>query len=113
MADAKHRRPIKNCGRRPPVATFSHKGRREGNAAAGRMRGQRAPPSTALQSRARSVFAMAMTVELSAPDQADAMASRAPSGRLRRYARPALGLLLPVGLALAWEIIVRLGFSTG
>src|SRR5216683_208920 len=56
---------------------------------------------------------MAMTVELSAPERADAMASRAPSGRLRRYARPALGLLLPVGLALAWEIIVRLGLSSG
>src|ERR1700730_2358977 len=75
--------------------------------------GVRRIPSTALQSRARSVFAMAMTVELSAPEPADAMASRAPSGRLRRYARPALGLLLPVGLALAWEIIVRLGLSTG
>ena len=34
------------------------------------------------------------------------MAPRAPSGRLRRYARPALGLLLPVGLALGWEIVV-------
>src|SRR5258708_39721929 len=56
---------------------------------------------------------MAMRVELSAPERADAMASRAPSGRLRRYARPALGLLLPVGLALAWEIIVRLGLSSG
>src|SRR5580693_1725067 len=29
IADAKHRRPIKNGGRRPPTATFSHKGRRE------------------------------------------------------------------------------------
>src|SRR6266849_7028535 len=56
---------------------------------------------------------MAMTVELPALERADAMASHAPPGRLRRYARPALGLLLPVGLALAWEIIVRLGFSTG
>ena len=41
------------------------------------------------------------------------MASPAPSGRLRRWARPALGLLLPVGLALAWEIIVWLGWSSG
>jgi sulfonate transport system permease protein len=56
---------------------------------------------------------MAMTVELSAPEQTDAMASPAPSGRLRRFARPALGLLLPVGLALAWEIIVWLGLSNG
>jgi sulfonate transport system permease protein len=32
---------------------------------------------------------------------------------LARYARPALGLLLPAGLALAWEIAVRLGLSDG
>jgi sulfonate transport system permease protein len=38
----------------------------------------------------------------------------APSGaRLARYVRPALGLALPVGLALAWEIAVRLGLSDG
>ncbi len=30
-----------------------------------------------------------------------------------RLARPALGLLLPVTLAAAWEIIVRMGWSTG
>jgi len=41
------------------------------------------------------------------------MVSPAPAGRLRRWARPALGLLLPVGLALAWEIIVWLGWSNG
>jgi len=57
-------------------------------------------------------LAMAMTVELPALEQVDTMAPHAPSGRLRRLARPALGLLLPVGLALAWEIIVRLGLST-
>jgi sulfonate transport system permease protein len=32
---------------------------------------------------------------------------------LARYARPALGLLLPVGLAIAWEAAVRLGYSDG
>jgi sulfonate transport system permease protein len=56
---------------------------------------------------------MAMTIELPALQQADATANPAPSGRLRRFARPALGLLLPVGLALAWEIIVWLGLSSG
>jgi sulfonate transport system permease protein len=56
---------------------------------------------------------MAMTVELPALERADAMATPAPSGRLRRLARPALGLALPVGLALAWEIIVWLGLSNG
>src|SRR5208282_468867 len=33
--------------------------------------------------------------------------------RLARLARPALGLLLPVTLAVAWEIIVRMGWSSG
>lgn len=56
---------------------------------------------------------MAMTVELPALERTEAMAASAPSARLRRYARPALGLLLPVGLALGWEIIVQLGLSNG
>jgi sulfonate transport system permease protein len=56
---------------------------------------------------------MAMTVELPALERTDAMASPAPSGRPRRCARPALGLLLPVGLGLAWEIVVWLGWSNG
>jgi sulfonate transport system permease protein len=33
--------------------------------------------------------------------------------RLARFWRPALGLVLPVGLALLWEIAVRLGVSDG
>src|SRR5947209_19090054 len=41
-----------------------------------------------------------------------AVAERDPRS-LARYVRPALGLLLPVGLALAWEIAVRLGLSNG
>jgi len=32
---------------------------------------------------------------------------------LARYARPVLGFALPVGLALAWEIAVRMGLSDG
>ncbi len=37
-----------------------------------------------------------------------------PAGeRLARYWRPALGLVLPVGLAVLWEIAVRLGLSDG
>src|SRR6202167_2241493 len=54
-----------------------------------------------------------MTVELPALERADPMASPVPQGRLRRWARPALGLLLPVGLALLWEIAVWLGVSNG
>ena len=56
---------------------------------------------------------MAMTIDAPALQQAEATAPRAPSGRLRRYARPALGLLLPVGLALGWELYVGLGYSNG
>ena len=55
---------------------------------------------------------MAMTVELPALERTNPTASPAP-GRLRGYARPLLGLLLPVGLALAWEIVVWLGLSSG
>jgi sulfonate transport system permease protein len=54
-----------------------------------------------------------MTVELPVLEQAEAVVPRAPSGRLRRWARPALGLLLPVGLALLWEVAVWLGLSNG
>lgn len=33
--------------------------------------------------------------------------------RLARYLRPALGFILPVGLAVFWEIAVRMGLSNG
>ena len=39
--------------------------------------------------------------------------SAPPKQRSNRWARPALGLLLPVGLAILWEIAVRLGLSDG
>src|SRR5215475_2185212 len=50
---------------------------------------------------------MTATAEQAAVEQ------RAPKGRLARWARPALGLLLPVSLALFWEIAVRMGYSNG
>jgi sulfonate transport system permease protein len=56
---------------------------------------------------------MAMTVELPALERTDAMTQGAASSRLRRYAGPALGLLLPVGLALVWEVVVAQGWSSG
>jgi len=56
---------------------------------------------------------MAMTVELSASAESEPVAKAAAPGRLRRWTRPALGLLLPLGLALAWELIVGLGYSNG
>jgi sulfonate transport system permease protein len=70
-----------------------------------------------LQSPERLGSAMAMTVELPALERTDAMmpemTSKASSARLRRYAGPALGLLLPVGLAVAWELAVWFGLSNG
>jgi sulfonate transport system permease protein len=55
---------------------------------------------------------MDMTVDLPL-EQTSRAAPRAQRSRLARYTRPALGLLLPVGLALAWELIVWLGYSNG
>jgi sulfonate transport system permease protein len=40
-------------------------------------------------------------------------ATQSSSDRLMRLARPALGLLLPIGAAILWELAVRLGFSNG
>jgi sulfonate transport system permease protein len=42
-----------------------------------------------------------------------AVAARATQRRWARWARPALGLLLPLALALGWEIAVRMGLSNG
>jgi sulfonate transport system permease protein len=54
-----------------------------------------------------SLVSMTATVEQAAPEQA------ASKPRLARFLRPALGLLLPVALAVAWEIAVRMGWSNG
>ena len=53
-----------------------------------------------------------MTVELPI-EQTSRVGARPQAARLSRYARPALGLLLPVGLAALWELIVWLGYSNG
>jgi sulfonate transport system permease protein len=45
--------------------------------------------------------------------ESNAAQAAAPRPRLGRWARPALGLLLPVGLALLWEFAVRIGLSNG
>ena len=55
---------------------------------------------------------MAMTIDVPALEQPDAIAPHAPARRVR-YARPMLGLLLPLGLALVWELVVAFGFSSG
>jgi sulfonate transport system permease protein len=54
-----------------------------------------------------------MTIDTHLVQQAEPIAARSAPGRLRRFARPALGLLLPVGLALGWELAVRAGWSNG
>jgi sulfonate transport system permease protein len=56
---------------------------------------------------------MAMTVDTPILPAVEVTVSPAPSPRLTRWARPALGLILPVGLALGWELIVWLGLSNG
>ena len=53
---------------------------------------------------------MADTLSASKPEIA---LSPAASGRLRGHARWSLGLVLPLGAALVWEIVVRLGLSSG
>jgi sulfonate transport system permease protein len=54
-----------------------------------------------------SLVPMTATVE---PAAAERGASKT---RLARWARPALGLLLPLTLAVGWEIAVRMGLSSG
>lgn len=54
-----------------------------------------------------SLVSMTATVEQSPAERP------ATRSRFARFARPALGLLLPVGLALFWEIAVRMGLSNG
>jgi sulfonate transport system permease protein len=54
-----------------------------------------------------SLVAMTVTAEGAVTEP------RASQGWLTRLARPLLGLLLPVGLALGWEFAVRMGWSSG
>jgi sulfonate transport system permease protein len=51
-------------------------------------------------------------MSLSAMTAGTVIAEREPRS-LARFAKPALGLVLPVALALAWEAAVRLGWSDG
>jgi len=44
---------------------------------------------------------------------AEPVVTQRPARPLARYAGPLLGLALPVGLAVAWEIAVRMGMSDG
>lgn len=50
---------------------------------------------------------------LDTPAPAAIETAGSPPARLRRFVRPAIGLLLPLGVALAWELAVRFGYSNG
>jgi sulfonate transport system permease protein len=54
--------------------------------------------------------AVGMTI---AAEGAPARTRRGPAKGWARLARPALGLVLPVALAAAWEFVVRMGWSSG
>ena len=56
---------------------------------------------------------MTMSLELQASQSIDAPPQAAPKPRLRRVALPLLGLLLPLTVALAWELVVWTGLSNG
>jgi len=56
---------------------------------------------------------VAMTIAAQGTAQDAASAQPAALRRRARWLRPALGLLLPVALALAWEFIVRMGWASG
>jgi sulfonate transport system permease protein len=56
---------------------------------------------------------MAMILATPADQGVDAQAAPPAAGRWQRVARPALGLLLPLGVALAWEAAVALGYFSG
>ncbi|HEX7883014.1 MAG TPA: ABC transporter permease [Afipia sp.] len=56
---------------------------------------------------------MTMTLDTPVPTKIAETAGSPPAGRLRRFVRPAIGLLLPLGVALAWEFAVRSGYSNG
>src|ERR1700730_7964223 len=62
----------------------------------------------AFRLRAMSLSLMTASIETT-PAQAAVPKSRSAT----RWVRPALSLLLPVGLAVAWETAVRLGWSNG
>jgi sulfonate transport system permease protein len=59
-----------------------------------------------------SLVQMTVTAEHQVPEHS-AQAVRRPASGVSRFARPALGLLLPVGAAVLWELAVRAGLSDG
>jgi sulfonate transport system permease protein len=60
-----------------------------------------------------TMSARAMTIAAQTTTGESAASRASPSNRWTRLARPALGLVLPVGLAIMWEFVVRIGWSNG
>ncbi|SEI17172.1 ABC transporter permease [Tardiphaga sp. OK245] len=56
---------------------------------------------------------MAMTLDTTAPDVTATREKSASNRRWQRFAQPALGVVLPLTLALAWELAVWSGWSNG
>lgn len=56
---------------------------------------------------------MAITLDTTALDATDTRAKAATDKRWQRYARPALGVVLPLTLAVTWELAVWSGWSNG
>ena len=56
---------------------------------------------------------VAMTIAAQSAADEDTPAQRTAGERWTRLARPALGLVVPLTLAVAWEIIVRMGWASG
>ena len=56
---------------------------------------------------------MTVTAELQTTRPIEATTPAGPPPRLRRLARPLLGLVLPLTIAIAWELVVWLGWSNG
>ena len=54
-----------------------------------------------------------VTMTIAAEQRGAVPAERAASKKWTRLARPALGLVLPVMLAVAWEFVVRMGWASG
>jgi len=53
-------------------------------------------------------------VQMTITAEPQAVAKPAPQrGRRARWVKPALGLILPVGLAVVWELVVRAGWASG
>src|SRR5215475_4346130 len=71
-------------------------------------------PPVAFVARVMSLFFMTATAEQSAAQrEAPRETAKAPQSLLARLAWPTLGLVLPVTLAVGWEIAVGLGLSSG